>query len=526
MLFLFDEFVLDTGRRELRGAAGPIPVEPQVFDLLAYLVRNRNHVVSKDDILAAIWGKRIVSESAMTTRINAARRAIGDSGEEQRLIKTLPRKGMRFVGAVREEQEPWTLTQPPPFEPSNPFAPLNQPSIAVLPFTNLNGDPEQQYFSDGITEDIITELSRFRSLFVIARQSSFAFKGRLIKVQEIAHELGVAFIVEGSVRRASDRIRINVQLVDASSGNHLWAEHYDRDLRDIFALQDEVARSVAAAVSGRVDVASRDRVERLSPTALRAYDLVLRAKALTSNYTRRDNAQALDCAERAVQLDPASARAHTHSAWCHFYNYMAFWTGDHWASLDKSFERAQRAVVLDETDSFARSMLGIVHWFRREFDQARLEILAGVTQNPNDFLARRYHGLFLAATGSPEKGIEQIELGRRLNPFDTRWVPWNMGIACFTARRYNDAIAALKQARNPINEVRGWLAASYANAGCLTEAGAMLDEFLKSAEADMADPPGPKLNDWQPYWHAAFEYQNQMDFDHLFDALRKAGLPD
>ena len=169
MLFLFDEFVLDTGRRELRGAAGPIPVEPQVFDLLAYLVRNRNHVVSKDDILAAIWGKRIVSESAMTTRINAARRAIGDSGEEQRLIKTLPRKGMRFVGAVREEQEPWTLTQPPPFEPSNPLAPLNQPSIAVLPFTNLNGDPEQQYFSDGITEDIITELSRFRSLFVIAR---------------------------------------------------------------------------------------------------------------------------------------------------------------------------------------------------------------------------------------------------------------------------------------------------------------------------------------------------------------------
>jgi TolB-like protein len=279
MLFLFDEFVLDTDRRELRGAKGLIAIEPQVFDLLTYLVRTRDRVVSKDDILATVWDGRLVSDSAMTTRINAARRAIGDSGEAQRFIKTLPRIGMRFVGAVYEEHGPWAITQPPPFEGSILPALPDRPSIAVLPFANMSGDPEQQYFSDGITEDIITELSRFRSLFVIARQSSFAFKGRLIKVQEIARELGVAFIVEGSVRRAGDSVLINVQLVDASSGNQLWAERYDRDLLDIFAVQDDVARSVAATISGRVDAAGRDRVERLSPTALRAYDLVLRAKA-------------------------------------------------------------------------------------------------------------------------------------------------------------------------------------------------------------------------------------------------------
>jgi TolB-like protein len=182
----------------------------------------------------------------------------------------------------------------------------DRPSIAVLAFENLSNDPEQQYFSDGITEDIITELSRFRSLFVIAYNSSFSFKGKAIKVQDIARELGVAYVVEGSVRRAADRVRISAQLIDAATGNHLWAERYDRDVLDIFAVQDEVARSVASTVSGRVEAAGRDQVERLSPTGLRAYDLVLRARALTLNYTSADNQQALAlrgarCAARSQQ---------------------------------------------------------------------------------------------------------------------------------------------------------------------------------------------------------------------------------
>lgn len=401
----------------------------------------------------------------------------------------------------------------------------DKPSIAVLPFENLSNDPEQQYFSDGITEDIITELSRFRSLFVIAYHSSSAFKGKAVRVQDIARELGVAYVVEGSVRRAADRVRISAQLVDAATGNHLWAERYDRDALDIFAVQDEVARSVASTVSGRVEVAGRDRIDRLSPTALRAYDLVLRARALTLKYTRADNQQALACAERAMQLDPTSAAAHAHAAWCHFYNYMAFWS-DPELSLAKAYEVIQRAVVLDEADSFAHTIMGSVQWFRRDFDQARTEYLEGIERNPNDFLARRFYGMFLAATGNPEAGIEQINLGKRLNPFDTKWVPWNRGIAYFTARRYDEAIAALKQVRNPINEVRAWLAASYAQAGRLGEAKAALDEFMRVARSDMAVFPGRTLKDWESYWHAIFEYQDQKDFDHLYKALRKAGMPD
>jgi tetratricopeptide (TPR) repeat protein len=251
---------------------------------------------------------------------------------------------------------------------------------------------------------------------------------------------------------------------------------------------------------------------------------VLRAKALTLKYTRTNNAQALSCGERAVQLDPASARAHAHAAWCHFYNYMACWTADRDSALAKAYELAQRAVELDETDSFAHTMLGIMHIFRREYEEARAEITKAVNLNPNDPVARRYYAMFLAATGNAEAGIEQIELGRRLNPFDTRWVPWDKGIVCFTARRYDEAIAALRQARDPINEVRGWLAASYAQAGRLQEAKATLEEFLRVAESDMAVFPGRRLKDWEPYWHGAFEYRDREDFDHLFDALRKAGL--
>jgi TolB-like protein/Tfp pilus assembly protein PilF len=423
-----------------------------------------------------------------------------------------------LTGAQAQTADDRSLPAPPPLP--------DKPSVAVLPFENLSRDPEQQYFSDGITEDIIIELSRFRSLFVIARNSSFAFKGKSIKVQDIARELGVAYIVEGSVRRAGDRVRINAQLVDAATGNHLWGERYERDMSDIFALQDEVARSVASTVSGRVEAANRDRVARLSPTALRAYDLILHAKALTLKYTRADNAQALACAERAVELDPTSAAAHGHAAWCHFYTYMASWVVDRDGAFAKAYALAQRAVELDETDSFGHVMLGIMHIFRREYDEARSEITKAVDLNPNDPVARRYYAMYLAAAGNAEAGIEQIELGRRLNPFDTRWVPWDKGIVCFTARRYDEAIAALKQARDPINEVRGWLAASYAQAGRLREARATLEEFLRIAESDMAVFPGHRLKDWEPYWHGAFEYRDQKDFDHLFDALRKAGMQD
>ena len=400
----------------------------------------------------------------------------------------------------------------------------SRPSIAVLAFRNLSGDPAQAYFADGITEDIITELSRFRSLFVIARNSSFVFKGKTVKIQDIGRDLGVAYIVEGSIRRDLARVRISAQLIEAASGNHLWAERYDRDMHDILALQDEAARTIASTVSGKVESEGRKRVERLTAAALQAYDLVLRSKALMAKYNRADNEQALACAERAMELDPGSARAHAHAAWCHLYDYMAGWTADRKGSLAKAYASVQSAIALDEFDSFPHSILGFIQLLRREYDAASLETQKAIDLNPNDHEARRFRGEYLAAVGRPEAAIEQIDVAKRLDPFDTRWVPWIKGAACFIAQRYDEAITALRQARDPINEVRGWLAASYAQAGRLQEAKATLEEFLQVAESDMAVFPGRQLKDWEPYWHGAFEFQNQSDFDHLFDALRKAGL--
>ena len=331
----------------------------------------------------------------------------------------------------------------------------DQPAVAVLPFENLGEDPAQQYFSDGITEDIITELGRFRPFRVMSRHSSFAFRGRQQDVQAAARELGVCYVVSGSIRRFGERIRISAQLSEAASGAQLWAERYDRDAHDIFEVQDEVARAVAAAAFGRVDAMDRNRVLRLSPDGLRAYDLVLQAKAFTMNYTRADNRRALLCAEHAMSLDPSNARAHAHAAWCHFYDYMAVWRPKPRDSFQLAYDLARRGASLDEMDSFPRTILGIMQIFRREYEHARENMLSAVALNPSDFLARRFYGVYLVVVGEAESGIAEIEMARGLNPFDTRWVPWNLGIACFSARRYDDAIAALTKAYNPINEVPG-----------------------------------------------------------------------
>ncbi|HTV38326.1 MAG TPA: winged helix-turn-helix domain-containing protein, partial [Xanthobacteraceae bacterium] len=215
MRYLFDECALDMDRRELRRGTVPVAVEPQVFDLLVHLIRHRDRVVSKDELLASVWHGRAISESALFNRINAARSAIGDTGERQGLIKTLPRRGLRFVGAVREEE--FGSAASGPHEPS--LGIVDKPSIAVLPFINLSGDPEQDYFIDGIVEDIITALSRNRAFFVIARNSSFTYKGKSVDTKQVARELGVRYLLEGSVRKSGNRVRLTGQLIEAETGH-------------------------------------------------------------------------------------------------------------------------------------------------------------------------------------------------------------------------------------------------------------------------------------------------------------------
>ena len=402
----------------------------------------------------------------------------------------------------------------------------DKPSIAVLPFTNMSGDPEQEYFSDGITEDIITELSRFRSLFVIARNSTFHYKGQSPKVQDIGRELGVQYVVEGSVRKAGNRVRITAQVVEAASGNHIWAERYDRELEDVFAVQDEVVRTIVSTVGERVDSAGQKRAERLSASDLRAYDHIHRATASIYRFTKEGNARAREHLERAVELDPRSSQAHHQLSVVHFMDWMAHWVDDREKSLAIAYDSAKKAVALDDTDGTAYSALGMCHIYHREYDDARYCFERALMLNPNDCHSLRRFGFYLTAVGRIDEALTNFDQSARINPLQPEWVDWMRGITFFTARRYDEAIMSLRTIQDPINEVRGWLTASYAGAGRLDEARAMLEEFFRVAEQDMAVFPGRKLTAWEPFWHGAIEYQSDADFEHLYDALRKAGLED
>ena len=257
MRYLFEDYALDPERRELYRGANVVSVAPQVFDLLDYLIRNRERVVSKEDLISTIWNGRSVSDAALTTRLNVARSAIGDTGEEQRLIKTLPRKGYRFIGAVREASQSSGVKAP------DPALPLpDGPSIAVLPFVNLSSEPDQEYFADGIVEEIITALSRFKALFVIARNSSFTYRDRAADLKQVGRELGVRYILEGSIRKSANRVRIAGQLVDTTTGAHIWADRFDATLEDIFDLQDQLSTMIVGAISPKLEQAEIERARR------------------------------------------------------------------------------------------------------------------------------------------------------------------------------------------------------------------------------------------------------------------------
>src|SRR5262245_19558085 len=346
MRYHFEDCTLDTDRRELRRPGGLISVEPQVFDLLEFLIQNRDRVVSRDSLLEAIWAGRIVSESALTTRINAVRSAIGDTGEEQRLIKTFPRKGIRFVGVVREE-----AVKPVSASRAEPIALPEKPSIAVLPFTNMSGDPEQDYFADGMAAEIITALSRCSWLFVIARNSSFTYKGKAFDLRQVGRELGVRYVMEGIVRRAGDRLRILWQLADATTGVQIWADRFEGELKDVFDLQDRITESVVAAIEPWLQLAEIERIKNKAPADLAAYDFLLQAQQLEYEFTAASLAAALRCLDRALAIEPAYARALGLAAFCHAQRCVQGWAENQEVEAAKGLQFAERALELAKDDS-------------------------------------------------------------------------------------------------------------------------------------------------------------------------------
>lgn len=403
---------------------------------------------------------------------------------------------------------------------------LGRASIAVLPFDNMSDDPGQAYFSDGISEDIITELSRFKSLFVVARNSSFALRGKSLDMKDLGQQLGVQYAVEGSVRKAGRRIRITVQLIEAETGNHLWAERYDRDLEDVFVIQDEISRTIASTLGGRIEIAEKKQARRLSQDGLRAYDLCLQAAAAKDRNTKADYQLARELLNRALELEPDFAPAHHHMSLASFIEWMAYWTDDRDKAFADSLAAGRRALALDDSNASLHAHMGMLLMHCGEYEQGETHFKRAMTLNINDSRAMTLYGYFLTATGRINESLTMFEEAAQFNPFQPEWTSWLKGIALFTAHLYGEAIGVFETINAPFNEVRGWLAASYAHAGDLGRARASLERFLRTAEAEMTQVPGRKLEAWRPYWHGAIPYRDAANAQHLLDGLRKAGLPD
>jgi TolB-like protein len=457
MRYLFEEYAFDTDRRELHRGADVVTIAPQVFDLLDYLIRNRERVVSKDDLINAIWNGRIVSDAALTTRLNVARSAIGDSGDEQRLIKTLPRKGFRFVGQVQEAQGPAgaTVTGNLEEEPKRALPLPDKPSIAILPFTNLSSDPEQDYFADGMVDDIITALSHFKALFVIARNSSFTYKGKAVDVKQIGRELGVRYVLEGSVRKAANRVRIIGQLVDTATGAHLWAERFDGGLGDIFDLQDQVTESVVGAIAPVVEKAEIERAKRKPTESLDAYAIYLRGLASYYQFgSRQANDEALRLFNSAIELDPDFAAAYALAALCYVWAKINGWFSNTANDIAEVTKLAQRAVELGKDDAIALAAGGnALVYVVRDLGVGAALIDRALALNSNLAEAWFYGGWVKNWLGEPEPAIERFARAMRLNPLDPRMSGMRAGTAYahFFLGRYDEAAswAAMALQDNP-----------------------------------------------------------------------------
>ena len=393
--------------------------------------------------------------------------------------------------------------------------PSDKPSILVLPFANMSGAPEQAYFADGLTEDILTDLSRFRELFVISRNTSFKFKDQTVDIRQVAHELGVQYVVEGSVRRAGNRVRITVQLIEADSDHHVWAERYDRDLEDIFAIQDEVTSAIVAILPGRLEADARSRAERKPPANLAAYECVLEAKLLHHRSNREENLRAVELIDRAIALDPRYGHAHAWRACILGQQWGYNWCADRAATEVVIEQELDIALGLDQNDSDVHRILAAVAVIRNDLDKAVFHQQRALALNPNDDLIVVQQGELLTWLGQAGEGVAWIRKAMRLNPFHPERFWFHLARAQFVSHGYADAIASLRHITSPDILHHALLAACHAQLGQAGDAAAHHAEVLRR------DPAFSIATHCVPVLH----YRHASDLAHHEDALRAAGLP-
>ena len=444
-----------------------------------------------------------------------------------------PRKGKRMqrpvvaavvvllvvVGGALTWLKPWEPREEPASIERMAFPLPDKPSIAVLAFENLTGDAAQEYLSDGISENIITELSRFKQFFVVARQSSFSYKGKPVEVRQVGRELGVRYVLEGSVHTSGNKLRVTAQLINTMDGNHLWAERYDRERKDIFAVQDEITRTIVATLAENIDLAEYERTRSKPPQSLTAYELWARGETQWLTFTKGGNEQARQLYERARKLDPGYAEAYAGLAWVHINGYRWGWseTLSRDESLTLALEMARKAVELAPFNHYSHWALANALMQSGQIEQALVEYDRALERNPNDASLLADSAEPLVYAGRPKEAVVRMKTAVRLNPYHPDWYLWTLGWAQYFGGDYEEALASLKKMSQMPNLARRSLATTYVRLGRLEEARAVVAEFLKNDP----DYTLEKLR-----LNIKGKFINPADEKRLIDDLRKAGLPE
>ena len=531
-------------------------LEPRVMDVLVYLASRPGVVVSREELEASVWSGRVISYDALSSSVQKLRRAFADDARQPRFIETLSKRGYRLVAPVNPTAETGRKVQFPDqsststpahrnrwiragliavpmvmlatlatwlhpgswTEPVDTLDPETAPySIAVLPFDNLSGDPAQDYFADGMTDDLITGLARNPQLFVIARDSSFFYKGQPVDIPAVAKKLNVRYVLHGSIRRAGERVRFNAQLVDTASGSHRWAEHYDGKLNEIFELQETVIHNIYSAMASSTDSEEQARQRREETRSPEAYDYFLHGRNRFFLYASRDeNRKARELYQKALELDPDFAMAYAMLAWTHAFEAMNGWSEVREDSLAQAQALATHAIALDETLPVAYFVTGLVYRERGEYKKALVEAEKAIAYDPNYANAHVLLATLLYYTGRPQEGLEKIQKAMQLNPHHPYNYPFHLGQAYFILGRYQEAIDALEQGleTNPSSErMRVWLAAAYARSG-------RNEDARWEAEQVLALNPDFSLQRIRQ----AFPFQDPGDLEQFLNGLRTAGL--
>ena len=514
MVFQFNKITLDTAQYRLCMAGSPISVEPQVFDLLVYLLENRDRVVTRGELLENLWKNKVVTDSALGARIKDARKAVGDNGDRQEVIKTFHGRGYQFIAEVSKPGPTESISNKEAMRFDEVLPLSDKPSIVVLPFTSLGADSADDYFADGLTADIISNLSRYRELFVIDAESAFVYRDGANTAENFAHQLGVEYLAKGNIRRSRDQVRISAQLIEAATGKTMWAERMDRNFDELFTLEDEIAARIAASLVSHIDDESNVRAARKHPESMTAFDCVIRARKNALSYDPDENASGRNLLEQAIDQDQEYAAAYACLAWSCVIESESDWCASRQGALEQAVVFARKAVALDEFDSNAHVGMGWAYMYLKKYDLAETHLDRAIECNPNDYNAFCIKSWLLAVMGRAAEVKVCGATALHLNPLAPDQCLMAMIVAHYMEGQYQEALDMLAR----IQESNGDSEAL--RAACLAQLG--LDEEAHIAAASACQLGGDFIQSQD--WLDIYAFKSPTDLKNFLDGLRKSGV--